>query len=146
MPNLTLPVGTDRAPIIDLFVAMTEAEAAPLTGAGLPVPRPVVVPTLLDPGASFSLITRDVADALQLEPSGERDVFGVAGNLTVPGTLCRVRLFFAGVPAVELASAAPVIAVDNMDRLAVRMIPDRDLLSRCVLIYNGPEGRCTFAF
>ena len=105
-----------------------------------------MVQVLLDTGARTSLITRALADELQLESSGERDVFGVAGNLVVPGTLCWVRLYFAGVPAIELASAAPVIAVQDMSRLGVRMILGRDLLSRCILIYNGPENRHTFAF
>jgi hypothetical protein len=81
-----------------------------------------------------SVIARDVADALGLELAGVRDVFGVAGNLSVPGTLYRVRLFFAGVPAVELASFAPVIAVGDLSRIGVRMILGRDLLDRCILI------------
>jgi hydrogenase maturation factor HypE len=70
----------------------------------------------------------------------------VAGNLSIAGTLCGVRLFFAGVPAVEPASTVPVIAVEVLSRLGVRMILGRDLLSRCILIDNEPEGRCTVAF
>ena len=62
------------------------------------------------------------------------------------GTVYRVRLFFAGVPAVELASSARVIAVETLSRFGVRMLVGRDLLSRCVLLYNGPHGLCTFAF
>ncbi|MEA2633052.1 MAG: hypothetical protein QOE66_3271, partial [Chloroflexota bacterium] len=58
----------------------------------------------------------------------------------------RVRLFFAGVPSVELASTARVIAVEDLSRFGVRMLLGRDLLSRCVLLYNGPLGLCTFAF
>ena len=146
MPNLTIPVGSDRPPIIDLVVAVTEDMADSLKARGQPVPLPVIVPALLDPGASHSLISRDIAEELGLDFRGARDVFGIGGNITVSGYVCMVRLFYGGAPSVLLTYAAPVIAVPNLNHLGARMILGRDILSRCVVIYNGPHSTCTFAF
>src|SRR5437764_788410 len=100
MPNLTVKVATDQPPIVELLVAVIEARAEALRSIGLPVPLPVLVPALLDTGAGESLVAREVADELGLEPSGARDVFGAAGDTPAIGTVYRVRLLFAGVPAV----------------------------------------------
>src|SRR3954462_1737355 len=130
MPNLTVEVATDWPPIVELLVAVTEARAEALRSTGLHVPLPVVVPAMLDTGAGESLIAREVTDGLDLEPSGARDVFGAAGDRPALGTVYRVRLFFAGVPTVELSSSARVIAVETLSRFGVRMIVGHDLLSR----------------
>ena len=147
MPNLTFPVKPDQPPIVTLTVDVTEGQAESLTNAGQPVPRPVLVPALLDTGVRKSIIPRDVAEQLGLENMGEQDVVGVAGSLTVSGTLHRVRLTFhlPGTVPIELDSWAAVIAVEDLSRLGVRMILGRDQLSKCVLIYNGPHDCCTFA-
>jgi hypothetical protein len=66
MPNLTFPVGVDRPPVIDLVVAVPDALAESLRADGRPVPRPVIVPALLDPGAQRSLVSMEIADKLGL--------------------------------------------------------------------------------
>jgi hypothetical protein len=146
MPNLTFPVAPDQPPIVELVAELPEASAASLRNAGQPVPLPVLVPALLDTGARNTIIARNVAEELGLERLGVWDVVGVAGSLSVPGTLHRVRLsFHLGMVRFDLAQRAPVLAVDDLSRLGVRMILGRDQLSKCVLIYNGPHGCCTFA-
>jgi hypothetical protein len=131
---------------VELLVAATEARADALRDAGLPVPLPVVVTALLDTGASQSFIMSEVASELGLEPSGVKDVFGVGTSVPGAGTVYRVRLYFAGVPAVILASTAPVIAVEDLKRFGGRMLLGRDLMRRCLLLYNGPHSLCSFAF
>jgi hypothetical protein len=147
MPNLTFPVAPDRPPIVDLVVDMTDTESASLTESGRPLPRPVLVPALLDSGARRSVIARDVADELGLENLGPQDIVGVAGSLSVTGTVHRVKLTFhlPGTLPIELDSWTPVIAVEDLSRLGVRMILGRDQLRNCVFIYNGPHSCCTFA-
>ena len=97
-------------------------------------------------GCGDSLISQGIADQLDLDVFGARDVFGVGGTISVSGRVCMVRLFFGGMPAALLADAAPVIAVPSLNHLGARMILGRDVLSRCVVIYNGPHSSCTFAF
>jgi hypothetical protein len=62
MPNLTFPVGVDRPPVIDLVVTVPDALAESLKADGRPVPLPVILPSLLDPGAQGSMVSKDIAD------------------------------------------------------------------------------------
>jgi hypothetical protein len=147
MPNLTVAVAVDRPMVIELLVAPSEARAEELRNAGLTVPLPILVVALIDTGAKETLIERAVVARLNLEASGARDVYGVgSGNTPEAGVVYRMRIIYAGVPALDLASSIPVTAVEDLSRFGVKMLLGRDLLSRCVLIYNGPEGRGTFAF
>lgn len=132
--------------MIELVVAVTEVQADLLRAAGRSVPLPIIVSALLDIGARDSLISQDIADQLDLEVLGSRDVFGVGGSISVSGNIRIARLLYPGVPADLLASAAPVIAVPSLNHLGARMILGRDVMSRCVVIYNGPHSSCTFAF
>lgn len=145
MPNLTVKVAPDRPPVIDLAVAPTRARAETLEALAERVPLPVVVSAMLDTGARTSLIAAQLAADLSLDPMGVQDVLGVGAAIPEEGVVYRVRLSF-GVGPVELAPWARVVAVEDLSRFGVRMILGRDLLSRCVLIYNGPKGDCTFAF
>ena len=117
MPNLTFTVAPDRPPVIDLVAAVTEEQSELLGAEGRPAPLPVTVPALLDPGASESLISQDIADQLGLDRRGVRNIFGVGGNISVSGHVCMVRLFYGGVPTNLLAYSAPVIAVPNLNHL-----------------------------
>jgi len=147
MPNLTVAVAVDRPMVIELLVAPSEARAEELRNAGLNVPLPILVTALVDTGTKETLVERRVAEKLGLEPSDVRDVYGVgSGETPVAGVVYLMRVIYAGVPALDLASTVPVVAVEDLSRFGVRMLLGRDLLSRCVLIYNGPEGRGTFAF
>jgi hypothetical protein len=146
MPNLTFPVHRDQPPILTMVLGVTDAQDESLTAASQPVPQPVLAPALLDTGARTTIIARNVADELGLEPLGMRDVVGVAGSLSVPGTVHRVRLTFhlPGTIPIELDSWAEVISVEDLGRLGVRMSLGRDQLRKCVMIYNGPQDCCTF--
>ncbi len=147
MPNLTVAVAVDRPMVIDLLVAPSEARAEELRNGGLTVPLPIHVTALVDTGTKETMIVRKVAEKLGLQPPGVRDVYGMgSGETPMAGVVYRMRVIFAGIPAVDLAPAVPVIAIDDLSRFGVGMLLGRDLLRRCVPIYNGPEGRGTFAF
>ena len=145
MPNLTVEVGRDRPPIVHLFFAPTEARADALRGAGEPVPEPIHVAAMLDTGAAATCITEALARRLGLEPGGEMTVHGLGAGPGV-GASYRVRVYFSGASAPELVSSLAVIGVEDLDTFGVDALVGRDLLSRCLLLYNGPHGVCTFAF
>jgi hypothetical protein len=146
VPNLTVKVAADQPPVVELLLAPTEARSEALRRVGLDGPRPVLVRAMIDTGARDSLITRSVADELGLEPTGMVDIFGVGERTSGTGAVFRVRLFFGGLPSLELVAATRVVAVEELDRFGVRMLLGRDLLSRSIRLYNGPSGLCTFAF
>jgi predicted aspartyl protease len=146
-----VPVITGRAsgedrPIIRLLARMTEARAEALRESGRePETREILA--LIDTGATESFLERTVAEGLGLDPIGEVAVHGVttAGGPET-GIVYRVRLFHAGVPAVEFASATRMTAVESLARFGVHMLLGRDLLARGILVYNGPDERFSFAF
>jgi hypothetical protein len=132
--------------VIHLVVAVPKDQADSLRAKGRPVPLPIILPALLDIGAQISLVSNDIADQLDLEVLGGMDIFGVGGTVSVSGNVRIARILFPGIPSVLLAHSAPIVAVPNLDHRGARMIVGRDLLSRCVLIYNGLHSTCTFAF
>jgi predicted aspartyl protease len=145
VPNLTIRVGHDMPPVVDLLFGPTEARVEAFREAGEPVPLPVVAAAMLDTGASETYVTRELAERVGAEPGGERTVRGLgAGPAT--GTVYRLRVYFGGVPAVVLASSVPAIAVERLEEFGVEAIVGRELLSRCLLLYNGPQSTCNFAF
>ena len=70
----------------------------------------------------------------------------VSGTGTETGIVFRVQLFHAGLPAVELAPSSRAIAVKDLSRFDAQILLGRDLLSRAILIFDGPLKRFTFAF
>jgi hypothetical protein len=80
------------------------------------------------------------------EKRGVRDIFGVGGTVSVSGDVRTVQVLFPGIPPILLVHSTFIVAVPNLDHLGARMIVGRDLLGQCILIYNGPQSTCTFAF
>jgi hypothetical protein len=147
MPNLTEPIVPSRSLNVPLLIGPTESRSERLRSEGLAVPLPILLSAMIDTGTSESIVARDVVDNLALDPAGERLVYGVASGGSPPmGTVFLVRVYFAVGPASVLASSTRVIAVEDLSRFGVRMLLGRDLLARCLLFYNGPDSRFTFAF
>ncbi|WP_406694589.1 aspartyl protease family protein [Singulisphaera sp. Ch08] len=147
MPNLTVPVVANLPPVVALIIGPTSVAAEAALAAGeFEWASLLTVPVMLDTGSELSMISRRLAEELGLDPGGERSVLGVGASAPEVGLIYRIRLMFPGIPSVLLASNAKVVAVEDLDRFDVGMIMGRDLLSRCILIYNGPDSCCTFAF
>jgi hypothetical protein len=146
MPIVSGRATYEERPIIEFLARPPEARIELLREQGRP-PKMKVVRALIDTGANDTCIERSLAMELDLDPSGEVEVHGVtSGTGTETGIVFRVQLFHAGVPAVELSPSARVIAVKDLSRFDARILLGRDLLSRGILIYDGPQERFTFAF
>jgi hypothetical protein len=146
MPVVSGEATREKRPIIVLLARATEARAEALEEQRQ-APEMRAVNALIDTGASDTYIERSLADDLDLDPVGEVDVHGVtAGGKPEKGIVFRVRLLHAGVPAVELIPSARVIAVNDLSRFDSQILLGRDLLARGILVYDGPQGRFTFAF
>lgn len=149
MPHFTLQIGAE-GPVLSAIVAVSEARAAALRGAGQRTPDPVPIRALVDTGASCTCIDPSVLAALELTPTGsvrintpttgnrpeDRNQYDVA--LVIPGAVRgHAPLFLATVP---------VVATELLQQQGFAALLGRDILSACLLTYNGTMGWYTLAF
>lgn len=150
MSHFTLQIDAQGGPILNVALAVSEARSAALVAAGQPVPAIVPMRALLDTGASSTCIDPSVlTGALGLTPTGQTDCFTPSTGTTpakknlydvslrILSTLTDPSLYF------------PTIAVMESDLFAaqgIHALIGRDVLSRCLLTYNGVTNLFTLAF
>lgn len=146
MPNLNVQI-TAAGPIIDVHVGIPAPHREALQQAGVAVPAPVACRLLIDTGASSTVLDTLVIKALGLLPSGSVSVhtastdagnmhqcFQYAVSLTIVHT--SINWTFSALPVLESA-----LSHQGIDGLL-----GRDILSKCLLVYNGHLGLFTLAF
>jgi hypothetical protein len=133
-------------PLMQVQVEVPQALAAYLSKQGQPIPAPQSGWALIDTGATRTCVDRDVLTRLGVQPTGTVKTGTAAGQ--VEQLLFPAKLSFpaAGNFQVEFGS---VIAVDLRGQTIagtnVVVLVGRDVLSRCLLVYNGPAGIFTLA-
>jgi hypothetical protein len=146
MPSLTIKgVQANRA-VVSLYVGPSAPRAEALATAGRPPVYPIEVSALIDTGAALTCIEPSIAADLNLPMTGERYVHTASsGDEPLPSATYDVQLYLPWMPPLVIASQLPVVALD-LRHLGVRMLLGRDVLSRGLLIYNGPEDQLTLAY
>lgn len=127
-------------PKLEVEVMLPEALVEVLLSTRCAVPPPQVVPALIDTGAESSVAVEEVIDALGLEPTG----FAVINTPFV----CRAR-----VAQYHVRIALPHGPELETDQLVmaplgvanVKLLIGRDLLSQCLLVYNGQDESFTLS-
>jgi len=133
-------------PLLQVQVEVPQALAAYLSGQGQPIPAPQSGWALIDTGATRTCVDKDVLTKLGVKPTGTIKTGTAAGQ--VEQLLFPAKLSFpaAGNFQVEFGS---VIAVDLRGQAVaganVVVLVGRDVLSHCLLVYNGPAGIFTLA-
>jgi hypothetical protein len=135
-------------PILAAVVAVSEARAAALRAAGQAIPNAVPIRALVDTGASCSCIDPSVLAALALTATG-------SVSLRTPSTGSQphdfdqydVGLAIPGPPDAQplYRGTVPVVAA-NLTVQGIQALIGRDVLSSCVLVYNGSTNLFTLAF
>lgn len=135
-------------PIVTAVVAVSEARVKALAAANQTIPPPQTVQALLDTGASGTCIDPTVLQALSLQPTGSTQVLtpssGPSGatknqydvGLLIPGGTNQPPLIKTTIPVIE----------SDLKVQGIQALIGRDVLSECVLIYNGRAGFFTLAF
>ncbi len=133
-------------PLLQVEVSIPSALAQFLTAQNQSIPAPVTGWALIDTGATRSCVDSKAITNLGVNPIGVTTT-GTAGG-RVQQHLYPARFRFPG-EALELEFSS-VIGVDlSGQSIAGRdiiVLLCRDVLSRCVLIYNGPGGFFTLTF
>lgn len=118
-----------------------------LRANNLPVASPEEVRVLVDTGASTTFVQKSVLDKLGVSKVGEQHAHTVStGETPESFDAYTVQLFFPGLPDGVLASGLRVLAAQDLSGLDVDVLLGCDVLTRCLLFYNGPEGDFTIAF
>ena len=132
--------------IVKLFVGPSLPYLEALAELGRPTVYPIEVAALIDTGASTTCIDKSVAKTLGLIVTGHLDLKTVSsGEAFIPTLRHDVQILFPWSPPFSIASATPVAATE-LRHLGITMLLGRDVLSRCMLIWNGPEDSLTFCF
>jgi hypothetical protein len=147
--HFTLTISAS-GPVVDAAIMVSEARRQVLEQNNIPVPPPQLIRALVDSGASHTCLDPSVMSALGLTPTGTTDVItpttGV--NAVSADTYDVAFAVLAGKPG-ESHLIFPTWKVSSMELLhaqGIHALIGRDILSRCVLIYNGAENTFTIAY
>ena len=148
MPHFTLDVDA-AGPVVNAQINVSEGRRAALEAQGTTVPSPRVVRALIDTGASFSSVEPLVLTALGLTPTGTIDFVtpSTGQNVVTTDTYDVDVVIYAGQndPPLSMPNLR-VAACELFLRQGIHALIGRDILSKCILVYNGEVNQFSLAF
>ena len=146
MPSVSLPI-LPLGPMIDALVGVSEPRKDALTKASQPVPAYVRSRLLIDTGATSTCLDSSIIQQLALSPSGLVSIHTPSTNAN-NAHQCQqydVSLLFPLPAFNRLFKAIPVVET-NLAHQGIDGLLGRDVLAKCLLIYNGDLGIFTLSF
>jgi predicted aspartyl protease len=104
------------------------------------LPPPILGDALIDTGASLTCVDLEVAQRLRLPEVGKATMAS-ASHANHETSLYPVRVTLQGVPIEFTAERAMGASLKSQGLVA---LIGRDVLSNCILFYNGFTGEITF--
>lgn len=147
MNTVTVPVEAAGA-LVEIAVSLSFPDAQALRQAGKPLPTPVSVLALIDTGAEVTAVDPDALKSLiTLGIRPTRFVFvNLAGASAQPVAEYAVSLTInspQGRQQPLLVSRNQPVVAQDLAVLGYQAVLGRDLLARCLLVYDGPGGVVT---
>lgn len=134
---------------MDAGIMVSTARQQVLQEANQTIPAPQVIRALIDTGASISGVDPSVLAALGLTATGEAEIHTPStGGVPVKTPTYDVRIaILAGRPG-DLHFISETIQVTSTDMSAwgFQALIGRDILAKCILIYNGADGVFTLSY
>ena len=134
--------------MIDIVVGVSVPRQAALQSAERPVPVPQLIRGLIDTGASVTCIDPVVFNALNLQPTGSVPVLTPStGAVPVQQLQYDVSVIIpngSGLPLV--IPSMPVLESELLLGQGFHVLVGRDVLSRCILTYNGSANLFMLAY
>ena len=149
MPHFTLTISA-TGPVVDAAIIVSESRRKILEEDKSPLPPPQMIRALIDTGASHTCVDPVVLVALGLTATGKTDVVTpTTGVKAVPCDTYDVGFaILAGKPG-ESHLVFPTWKVSSMELFeaqGIHALIGRDILSRCILNYNGSQNIFTIAY
>jgi hypothetical protein len=149
LPHFTLNIDV-TGPVVNAGIYVSTGRRSALQAQNIAVPDGRLVRALVDTGASFTSIEPAVLIALGLTPTGTMDIVTPStGAGTHTADTYDVDLMVAGAsqhdPPLRLENLR-VAACELFLRQGIHALIGRDVLTRCIFIYNGGQGTFSLAF
>lgn len=122
-------------PTVQVELTIPEELAQYFDRQGIPIPSPVGGTALIDTGASITAVDRSIINQLKISPIGMTTVYTPQGS--AQQELFPIKLSFVGSPVPIIVNFGQVLGSDLRGQGIFALI-GRDVLSSCILIYNGP--------
>lgn len=149
MPHFTLTF-SQGAPMITLAVTVSAARRDALVAAGQPIPAIQQVRGLIDTGASHTCIGPSVFQALGIQPTGSVPMLTPStGNTPMSADTYDVSIVIPSNNPQHLPFIKQNMQVSASELLVAQgfhALVGRDILSHCVLTYNGSTNLFTLAY
>jgi predicted aspartyl protease len=149
MPHFTIAIDV-TGPVVNAGVSVSEGRRAALLAQNLAVPPMRVIRALIDTGASFTSIEPEVLKILNLTPTGTIDIVTPSTGKDVHTTdTYDVDFTIGGASAAEIPLQIPnlrVAASELFLKQGIHALIGRDVLRRCILIYNGTVNSVSMCF
>jgi len=149
VPHFTLQI-SPQGSLLSALIGVSGARRGALTTAGQTIPNPVPIQALIDTGASATCMDLSVLQTLSLTPTGSAPINTptTGGNpviadqydvslLVPPADTNQIPLFIANLP---------VICAELLLSQGFHALIGRDVLARCVFVYNGSIKLFTLAY
>jgi predicted aspartyl protease len=144
MPHLTWPVQV-QGPIVNLWVTISTARAGTLRKAGHRVPAGISLPALVDTGATSTVIDEATVQSLGLVETGFTQMHTTSTGSTAV-TCYQYDAYLAILDVQNFYIGDTPITAANLSNHAIRALIGRDVLSKCLLVYDGTLQQFTLAF
>lgn len=146
MPHFLVPISPNGA-LVNLLVGVSAPRAQALAGAGQPVPAPVLVVGLIDTGASGLAIDPTILQGLGLQQTGTTPLITPStGANPVDAPVYDVSVKIPQLPPASLDfDSVPAIQAVLLNQ-GFGALVGRDILNKCLIIYDGVAGYCSVAF
>ena len=149
LPFFSLQI-TAAGPVLIAYVGVSHARSAAIRAAGQQVPQAQQISALVDTGASGTCIEPSVLRALGVSPTGMVPINTPStGNTPHTAYQYDVSILVPGA-----SNAHPPLIVENLPVIEAQLIHaqgfhaliGRDVLSQCLLNYDGQAGFFTLAY
>lgn len=148
MPSINLTI-TPGGPLIQVYITLSAPHRDALVAAGKTPPNPALGTFLIDTGASGTAVDPQLVASLGLTPKGAVMVQtpSTNGQPVACPTYDVMVIIPANDPAVPpfFVEALPVMEASFKSQ-GIDGLIGRDVLSKCVLVYNGTNGTYVLSY
>lgn len=146
MPHLTIQFAAQAGPLIDVMLGVSRPRAAALQAVSQRVPSPIQIRGLIDTGASGTCIDPGILKQLQIPVTGQVPMITPSTGATpVQADLFDVSLILIHAELSYTFGALPVMC-SELNHQGFDALIGRDILERCLLVYDGRAQIYTLAF
>ncbi|MFN0132370.1 MAG: retropepsin-like aspartic protease [Phycisphaerales bacterium] len=146
MPHLTIDIAP-LGPIIQVAVGVSGPVRQMLTDAKQPLPPLQFAQALVDTGASGSVVDPEICSALGLSPVSYTRVHtpSTSGKPVIQ-SVYDVSIWLYHAKTKHIFERSFPVCCAPLRVQGIDMLLGRDVLSECLLVYDGPSGRFSLAF